>query len=165
MTLGQSTNDIHLLYEPNAPDYRTDTPQSLFDRLAPETSLSTFLDVLTQVEELFPMFNSTYTPPFTVFCPVNSAFTHTYSRDRFKDFLRQHIVPSEKLKSSSLQHSQQLETLLPDHPLYLHHHLFTGKVEINGKAIVDLVPIEAVNGIAYRIDHILMDSSLLTAEY
>ncbi|KAL0097835.1 FAS1 domain-containing protein [Phycomyces blakesleeanus] len=156
--MGES-EDIKLLYEPNAPDYRTVAQQSLFDKLAPDPSLSTFLDILTRVDDIFDIFNDTQSAPFTVFCPVNSAFGDHADADiraNLKSFLRNHIVPTGKLDSKSLQHTQKLNTMLEDQTIQVHHHVFLRKTVLNDRATVDTVdPIEAANGIAYRIDEVL----------
>ncbi|KAI9028349.1 FAS1 domain-containing protein [Phycomyces nitens] len=151
--------DIKLLYEPNAPDYRTVAQQSLFDKLAPDPSLSTFLDILTRVDDIFDMFNNTESEPFTVFCPVNSAFGDHANGDiraNLKYFLLNHIVPSGKLDQKDLRHTQKLNTMLEDQTIRVHHHVFLRKTVLNDKATVDTAdPIEAINGIAYRIDQVL----------
>lgn len=150
-----------LLYEPNAPDYRSSDiiNQSLFDKLAVDPSLSTFMDVLTQVESVLQLVNnSNAEQPFTLFCPVNSAFRNLdgKSQRELETFLRNHLVPSEKLDVHRLQHTQELETMLDNVRIRVKYHLFSRRTELNGQALVDTAhPIEAVNGVAYRIDHIL----------
>jgi uncharacterized surface protein with fasciclin (FAS1) repeats len=155
-----------LLYEPNAPDYRitSDSPfssnrQSLFDRLAPDAALSTFMDVLTQVDDIFRLFNATTSQnTFTVFCPVNTAFKSeefkVYVRDNLETFLKNHIVPSVKLNVDSLKKTHELDTMLPGQKVRVHHHF--GHIVLNGDATVDVRhPVEAVNGMAYKIDRLL----------
>ncbi|KAG0170105.1 hypothetical protein DFQ28_003845 [Apophysomyces sp. BC1034] len=158
----------HLLYEPNAPDYRSsEASQTLFDKLAPEASLSTFMDVLTRVDNVLSLFNSSeLDQPFTVFCPVNSAFRDGMNADmkaHLEEFLRNHIVPSGKMEPGKLQHTQQLETMLNGEVIQVKHHFFTQKTVLNDYAIVDTNhPIEAINGIAYKIDHVLRPPKSLT---
>lgn len=161
-------NEPHLLYEPDAPDYKSsEVKQTLFDKLAPEVSLSTFLDVLTHVDNVFTLFNTSQVEqPFTVFCPVNSAFRNGMDAEmkaHLEEFLRNHIVPSGKMDPGSLQHSQRLGTMLKGETIQVRHHLFTGKTTLNGAATVDMTrPIEAINGIAYKIDHVLRPAKSLT---
>lgn len=155
-----------LLYEPNAPDYKPTSAcssQSLFDKLAPDPSLSTFMDVLTQVEDIFQLLNNTNDKEnnsFTVFCPVNSAFRNeldVYTREHLDEFLRNHIVPTNKIDPDTLKriHSP-LKTLLPGQIIKVHYHTFSQKTMLNEKAMVDTNhPVEAINGIAYKIDHLL----------
>ncbi|CAO3689729.1 unnamed protein product [Rhizopus stolonifer] len=88
-----------LFYESNAPDYRASSAsQSLFDKLAPDSSLSTFMDVLTQIEDIFNLLNHTDTTndqQFTVFCPVNNAFREEldiYTRSHLKFLEKSHCV-------------------------------------------------------------------------
>lgn len=155
-----------LLYEPNAPDYRSSeiVRQSLFDKLAVDASLSTFMDVLTQVEDVLKMVNnSEIEQPFTLFCPVNGAFQASmleWRADNLQDwetFLQQHLVPTAKLDVRHLKKTQQLDTMVEDQPIHVKYHYFRDKTELNnGMATVDTDhPIEATNGIAYKIDAVL----------
>ncbi|KAI9312018.1 hypothetical protein BX666DRAFT_1866799 [Dichotomocladium elegans] len=150
-----------LLYEPNAPDYRSSEVkrQTLFDKLAADVSLSTFMDILLQVESVLQVVNgsSTALEPFTLFCPVNAAFRQSDAFDasaemaEWEAFLRKHLVPFRRLNGQELKHPQQLDALLgtinvtndkDDRPL------------LNHRARVIRIghPIDAPNGIAYRID-------------
>ncbi|CAO3638709.1 unnamed protein product [Mucor hiemalis] len=154
-----------LLYEPDAPDYKPSSPscasQSLFDKLAPDPSLSTFMDVLTQVEDIFALLNSTEEDTsFTVFCPVNSAFRNelnVYTREHLEEFLRNHIVPTNKIDPDTLKRLRSpLKTLLPGQTIEVTHHFLSHKTMLNNHAMVDtLHPVEAASGIAYKIDHLL----------
>ncbi|KAI8364708.1 uncharacterized protein BYT42DRAFT_590115 [Radiomyces spectabilis] len=150
-----------LLYEPSAPDYRSSAqPQSLFDKLAPDTSLSTFMDVLTQVDSIFALFNnSQIDQPFTVFAPTNAAFRRGMDAEAKHDlerFLRSHIVPSGVLDPEALRKADELNTMLKDETIAVKHHFLSRKTVLNGEAVVDTdQPIRAANGIAYRIDHVL----------
>jgi uncharacterized surface protein with fasciclin (FAS1) repeats len=159
-----------LLYEPNAPDYKPnptcsiDNPQSLFDKLAPDPALSTFMDVLTQMDDIFQLLNDTTTPSdtvYTVFCPVNSAFRNeldVYTREHLKEFLMNHIVPSNKIidPESLKRIKQPLKTLLPGQTIQVSHHFFSKRTLLNDHAMVDTDHyVQAVNGIAYKIDHLL----------
>ncbi|KAF7721731.1 hypothetical protein EC973_004267 [Apophysomyces ossiformis] len=161
-------DEPHLLYEPYAPDYRSsEVSQTLFDKLAPEPSLATFMDVLTQVDDILSLFNNTEPDkPFTVFCPVNAAFRHGMNAEmkaHLDEFLRNHIVPSGKIEPSNLQHSQQLETMLDGETIQVKHHFFSRQTVLNKDAIVDTThPIQAINGIAYKIDHVLRPPKSLT---
>lgn len=160
MVMGQK-----LLYEPDAPDYRPTSSscasQSLFDKLAPDPSLSTFMDVLTQIEDILGLLNSTEgESSFTVFCPVNSAFRNeldVYTREHLEDFLKNHIVPTNKIDPDTLKRVRSpLKTLLPGQSIKVTHHFLSHRTMLNNHAMVDTVhPIEAANGIAYKIDHLL----------
>ncbi|KAK4515387.1 uncharacterized protein ATC70_010332 [Mucor velutinosus] len=152
-----------LLYEPNAPDYRASCfQQSLFDKLAPDPALSTFMDVLTQVDDIFKLLNNTDNAQdnqFTVFCPVNSAFQNeldVYTRDHLDDFLRNHIIPNSKIDADTLKrlHSP-LQTMLPGETIKVKYYFFSKRIVLNDHAIVDTDAIEAINGIAYKINHLL----------
>lgn len=152
-----------LLYEPNAPDYKSNSAsQSLFDKLAPDPSLSTFMDVLTQVEDVFNLMNHTNddnSQLYTVFCPVNSAFRNEldiYTRSHLDDFLRNHIVPNIKIDSDSLAQTDSLHTLFPGQLIPVRYDSSSQKIILNEHTVVDTShPIEAINGIAYKIDHLL----------
>lgn len=152
-----------LLYEPDAPDYKAgSTSQSLFDKLAPDPSLSTFMDVLTQVDDIFNMINHTDNDSnqvFTVFCPVNTAFRNEldiYTRNHLQDFLRNHIVPNSKVDPDMLAKTNELNTLLEGQTITVKHHFFSQKTVLNDHALVDTShAVEAINGIAYKIDHLL----------
>jgi uncharacterized surface protein with fasciclin (FAS1) repeats len=156
-------DQIKLLYEPNAPDYRLQSnKQSLFDKLAPDPALSTFMDVLTQQEDIFNLLNNTNenSDVFTVFCPVNSAFRNeldVHTRDHLNDFLRNHIVPNAKLDPETLRYTRSpLGTMLDGQPIRVKYHYFSRKTVLNGHATVDTAhPVQAINGIAYKIDHLL----------
>lgn len=155
-----------LLYEPNAPDYRPTSldcsSQSLFDKLAPDPSLSTFMDVLTQVDDIFKLLNNTNEEnnSVTIFCPVNSAFKNeldVYTREHLEDFLRNHIVPTSKIDPATLKriHSP-LKTMLAGKTIHVEHHFFSHKTILNNHAMVDTTHyVEAINGFAYKIDHLL----------
>ncbi|KAI9271255.1 FAS1 domain-containing protein [Helicostylum pulchrum] len=152
-----------LLYEPNAPDYKAAfASQSLFDKLAPDPSLSTFMDVLTQVDDIFRLLNNSDSQngQFTVFCPVNSAFRNeldVYTRAHLDEFLRNHVVPNNKLDPETLKRIQYpLKTMLRGQTIKVKHHFFSQRTVLNDHAIVDTKhAVEAVNGIAYKIDHLL----------
>lgn len=152
-----------LLYEPSAIDYKSNSEgQSLFDKLAPDPSLSTFMDALTQVEDIFNLLNHTDTDNnqvYTVFCPVNSAFKKeldVYTRSHLEAFLRNHIVPNVKLDPNSLNKAHSLDTLLPGQSISVKYHFFSKRTVLNKNANVDINhPVEAINGIAYKIDHLL----------
>ncbi|KAI8071964.1 FAS1 domain-containing protein [Thamnidium elegans] len=152
-----------LLYEPNAPDYKLAyASQSLFDKLAPDPSLSTFMDVLTQVDDIFRLLNNTnnQNQQFTVFCPVNSAFRNeldVYTRAHLEEFLQNHVVPNNKIDPETLKHIHSpLKTLLPGQTIKVKHHFFSQRTMLNDHAMVDTShTVEAVNGIAYKIDHLL----------
>lgn len=156
-------DQIKLLHEPNAPDYRSQsTKQSLFDKLAPDPSLSTFMDVLTQQEDIFKLLNNTNenADVFTVFCPVNAAFRNeldVYTRDHLNDFLRNHIVPNANLDPKTLASTRKpLDTLLGGEQIHVKYRYFSQKVVLNNHATVDTAhPVNAINGIAYKIDHLL----------
>jgi uncharacterized surface protein with fasciclin (FAS1) repeats len=156
-------DQIKLLYEPNTPDYRLQSnKQSLFDKLAPDPSLSTFMDVLTQQEDIFHLLNSTddNNNVLTVFCPVNSAFRNeldVYTRDHLNDFLRNHIVPNAKLDPEMLRSTRKpLDTLLQGQQIQVRYHYFSRKLVLNNHATVDTAhSVQAINGIAYKIDHLL----------
>ncbi|KAG1450159.1 hypothetical protein G6F56_008425 [Rhizopus delemar] len=149
-----------LFYEPSVPDYRASSVnQSLFDKLAPDSSLSTFMDVLTQIEDIFNLLNHTditNDQQFTVFCPVNNAFREEldiYTRSHLRDFLRNHIVLG-KLDPEALAKTHSVDTLLPGQTISIKYHFFSKKTILNGHAVVD-TNVEAVNGIAYKINHLL----------
>lgn len=153
-----------LLYEQNAPDYKASfASQSLFDKLAPDPSLSTFMDVLTQEKDIFELLNNTnnqHNQQFTVFCPVNSAFRNeldVYTRAHLEEFLKNHIVPNNKIDPEALKHVHSpLKTLLPGQTIKVKHHLLSQKTILNEHAMVDTKhSVQAVNGIAYKIDHLL----------
>ncbi|KAG1593045.1 hypothetical protein G6F47_009237 [Rhizopus delemar] len=127
-----------LLYEPNAPDYKSNSAsQSLFDKLAPDPSLSTFMDVLTQVEDVFNLMNHTNddnSQLYTVFCPVNSAFRNEldiYTRSHLDDFLRNHIVPNIKIDSDSLTQTDSLHTLFPGQSIPVRYDSSSQKIILN----------------------------------
>ncbi|GAA5816033.1 hypothetical protein MFLAVUS_009555 [Mucor flavus] len=155
--------EVKLLYEPNAPDYKASfASQSLFDKLAPDPSLSTFMDVLTQVDDIFRMLNNSdnQSQQFTVFCPVNSAFRNeldVYTRAHLDEFLRNHVVPNNKLDPETLKRVHApLKTLLRGQTITVKHHFFSQRTVLNERAMVDTKhAVEAVNGIAYKIDHLL----------
>ncbi|KAI9477823.1 MAG: FAS1 domain-containing protein [Benjaminiella poitrasii] len=154
-----------LLYEP---DYRTQAnQQSLFDKLAPDPALSTFMDALTQVDDILQLLNSTERnhEEYTVFCPINSAFFNRSlwraygGPDDLDAFLRKHIVPRQKLSPSDLSKArqQQFPTLLDGQTIQVRYHIWSQRVVLNEHAqVVNLKhPVEAINGIAYKIDHLL----------
>lgn len=153
-----------LLYEPNAPDYRPASldcsTQSLFDKLAPDAYLSTFMDVLTQVDDIFKLLNNTdeQNTVLTIFCPVNSAFKNeldVYTRDHLEEFLRNHIVMS-KIDPDSLKRIHSPLKTLSGSPLLVKHRFFSHKTILNDHALVDTDHyVEAINGFAYKIDHLL----------
>lgn len=155
--------EIKLLYEPNAPDYKASfATQTLFDKLAPDPSLSTFMNVLTQVDDIFRMLNNSdgHSQQFTVFCPVNSAFRNeldVYTRAHLDEFLRNHVVPNNKLDPETLKRIHApLKTMLRGQTITVKHHFFSQRTVLNGRAMVDTKhAVEAVNGIAYKIDHLL----------
>ncbi|KAI8058690.1 FAS1 domain-containing protein [Gilbertella persicaria] len=156
--MASAQDDVHLLYELNAPDYKKASVQSLFDKIAPDPSLSTFLDVLTGVEDIFQLINATHKQELTIFCPINGAFhDHVEStRENLKEFLQYHIVPSY-IEPDNLKRVDTLKTLLDDETISVSYHFFSQRIVLNDLATVDTVhTIEAVNGIAYKIDHLLL---------
>lgn len=180
-TITMATEEEKLLYEANAPDYKPSFPldphhqtankqqytpqQSLFDKIAPDPTLSTFMDVLTQNEDIFQLLNDSSTQGretvYTVFCPVNTAFRNDldiYTREHLKEFLMNHIVPMDKiLDPKTLQHTTKpLKTMLKGQEIQVSHHFFSKKTLLNDHAVVDITHyVQAVNGIAYKIDHLL----------
>ncbi|KAI9258155.1 hypothetical protein BDA99DRAFT_539167 [Phascolomyces articulosus] len=157
-------HEPQLLYEPNAPDYRCpEIQQSLFDKLAVDASLSTYMSVLTHVESVLTMVNNSQIEhPFTMFVPINAAFANEFMttdqdmESRLETFLKNHIVPQEKLSVQQLQKTQTLNTLLQDETIQVKYHFFSRRVELNGIAEVDTDhPISANNGIAYKINKLL----------
>ncbi|KAG0741338.1 hypothetical protein G6F57_008494 [Rhizopus arrhizus] len=132
------------------------------NQLAPDPSLSTFMDALTQVEDIFNLLNHTDTDNnqvYTVFCPVNSAFKKEldlYTRSHLGAFLRNHIVPNVKLDPNSLNKAHSLDTLLPGQSISVRYHFLSKRTVLNKNANVDINhSVEAINGIAYKIDHLL----------
>ncbi|KAI8326927.1 hypothetical protein EDC96DRAFT_533408 [Choanephora cucurbitarum] len=125
--------------------------QSLFDRIAPDPSLSTFLDVLTGEEDMFQMLNSTHSQSLTIFCPVNQAFhDHTATRANLREFLQYHIS------------MDTLKTLFRDETIRVHYYFFRQKIMLNEMATVDTGHVvEAINGIAYKIDQLLLQPTPL----
>ncbi|KAI8981021.1 FAS1 domain-containing protein [Pilobolus umbonatus] len=134
-------------------------PQSLFDKIAPDTSLSTFMDILTRETDIFHLFNNTDSVPFTVFCPTNAAFKSeltAYTREHLHEFIQYHIVPTQKMDSHVLKKSHSLKTLLDNKTIQVKRNIITGRITLNDHAVVNVAhPIEAINGIAYKIDHLL----------
>ncbi|KAI8367080.1 FAS1 domain-containing protein [Blakeslea trispora] len=146
----------NLLYEPSAPSYSS--VQSLFDKIAPDPSLSTFLDVLTGEEDIFELLNSTHSQPLTIFCPVNQAFhDHAKStRANLREFLQYHIVPIH-VSPDKLKSADTLKTLFSDKTIRVHYYFFSQRIMLNNIATVDTGnAIEAINGIAYKIDQLLL---------
>jgi uncharacterized surface protein with fasciclin (FAS1) repeats len=159
-----------VLFQDNAPDYRLSedeggSPQSLFDHLPRDPSLSTFLDILMQVDDVLQIVNDPYTEPkFTLFAPTNAAFqkyishgnnrASLYAEDGFRNFLLCHIVPHGKYTMKDLENAKKLETALHGRTISVEYHWIFG-VTLDKKAKVDSNAIEAVNGIAYKIDHVL----------
>ncbi|KAI9283393.1 FAS1 domain-containing protein [Sporodiniella umbellata] len=147
-----------LLYEPNAPDYRSNREsQSLFDRLAPDPSLSTFIDVLNQSEDFFNLFNQSgpEAVAFTVFCPINSAFRKELDVDTRKDlisFLKYHIVPNQKLDKEALARTTTLNTFLNGQSIQVQS--ADGQVLLAQNVHLGQ-SIETAYAIAYKIDHLL----------
>lgn len=159
MGVQEDPSKPQLLYEPNAPDYRFSEAQSLFDKLAVDASLSTFMDALTQVDSVLQLVNNTdIQQPFTLFCPVNSAFRGLDGdwRSHLDAILKKHVVPSVELDVEHLQRNQELQTMLESQTIQVHHHFFSRKTELDGIAAVDTDhPIQAANGIAYRVTKVL----------
>jgi uncharacterized surface protein with fasciclin (FAS1) repeats len=158
-----------ILYQEDAPDYRSngegDSPQSLFDHLPRDPALSTFLDILMQVDDVLQLLNDPYAEPkFTLFAPTNTAFkahisnsdnrATLYSEDGFKNFLLCHIVPHGKYSIKDLEKSKKLETATSGRSISVHYNWITG-ITLDKKAKVDSNFIDAMNGIAYKIDHVL----------
>ncbi|KAI8967256.1 hypothetical protein BDF20DRAFT_901494 [Mycotypha africana] len=166
-----------LLYEPNAPDYKTQRmAQSLFDKLAPDPSLSTFMDVLTQVDDIFRLVNhssSDHAPHdgpavITMFVPTNAAFR--YGRQQgsspmpfmsghpsdWEAFLKYHIVP---YAIETVAKDQQVSTLLgKDEKIDIHYHAWSRRVDLNhgtANVIDHRHPVRAINGVAFKIDRLL----------
>ncbi|KAI7853047.1 FAS1 domain-containing protein [Circinella umbellata] len=161
----KNKNEPQLLYEPNAPDYRCpEAQQSLFDKLAVDVSLSTFMSVLTQVESVLKMVNNSQVEePFTIFAPINQAFaneltifTHQDMEVQLEPFLKNHVV-TKKLTVKQLEKTQELKTLLEDETtIQVKYHFLSQRVELNDLAEVDTDhPIIANNGIAYKINKLL----------
>ncbi|ORZ15803.1 hypothetical protein BCR42DRAFT_491817 [Absidia repens] len=87
--------------------------QSLFDKLAPESDLSIFLELLMHNDLLFNYLNSTTSQTtttttttgiagqsLTVFCPTNQAFLDywkTQPKKSWHGLLERHIVPQTRL--------------------------------------------------------------------
>ncbi|KAG2223544.1 hypothetical protein INT45_000864 [Circinella minor] len=159
----KNKNEPQLLYEPNAPDYRC-PEQSLFDKLAVDVSLSTFMSVLTQVESVLKLVNNSQVEePFTIFAPINQAFanemtifTHQDMEVQLEPFLKNHVV-TKKLPVKQLEKTQELKTLLKDETtIQVKYHFLSQRVELNDLAEVDTDhPIIANNGIAYKINKLL----------
>ncbi|KAI8576004.1 hypothetical protein K450DRAFT_258898 [Umbelopsis ramanniana AG] len=158
-----------ILYQEDAPDYRSngegDSPQSLFDHLPRDPALSTFLDILMQVDDVLQLMNDPYAEPkFTLFAPTNTAFkayisnsdnrATLYSEDGFKNFLLCHIVPHGKYSIKDLEKAKKLETATSGRSISVHYNWITG-ITLDKKAKVDSNFIDAMNGIAYKIDHVL----------
>ncbi|KAH8555238.1 Fasciclin domain-containing protein [Umbelopsis sp. PMI_123] len=158
-----------ILYQENAPDYRGndegDSPQSLFDHLPRDPSLSTFLDILMQVDDILQLVNDPYAEPkFTLFTPTNTAFKKymsegnnratLYTEDGFKNFLLCHLVPHGKYNIKDLEKSKTLETAATGRTISVEYHWISG-ITLDKKAKVDSNAIKAINGIAYKIDHVL----------
>ncbi|KAI9255474.1 FAS1 domain-containing protein [Sporodiniella umbellata] len=150
-----------LLYEESEPNYQARVSSvSLFDRLAPDASLSTFMDVLTQVEDIFDLLNHTDSESrqqITVFCPVNQAFRQEMDIQAKKDlaaFLKNHVVWG-KLDPKALTHVRSVDSLLPGQKIQIKHHFFSQRTVLNGHAVIQGQPVEAINGIAYKINHLL----------
>jgi len=160
----------NVLFQENAPDYRLSdeeggSPQSLFDRLPRDPSLSTFLDILMQVDDVLQLVNDPYTEPkFTLFAPTNAAFkkyisdsnnrASLYSEDGFRKFLLCHIVPHGKYSMKDLEKAKKLETAQHGRSISVEYHWIFG-ITLDKKAKVDSDSIVAVNGIAYKIDNVL----------
>ncbi|OBZ81797.1 hypothetical protein A0J61_10154 [Choanephora cucurbitarum] len=142
---------------------KDESVQSLFDRIAPDPSLSTFLDVLTGEEDMFQMLNSTRSQSLTIFCPVNQAFhDHTEpTRANLREFLQYHIVP-DYLSPDKLKSMDRLKTLFRDETIRVHYYFFRQKIMLNEMATVDTGhAVEAINGIAYKIDQLLVQPTPL----
>ncbi|KAI7897726.1 FAS1 domain-containing protein [Cokeromyces recurvatus] len=156
-----TTTSQTFLYESMSSSYlQTSQRQSLFDKLAPDPALSTFMDVLTQVDDVLQLINSTHDKTlYTIFCPINSAFQEfrlLYGHDNLDEFLRNHIVPHERLLPSELPSRHVLPTLLDHQTIQVKYHYLSHKVVLNGHAQVDMKHVvEATNGIAYKINHLL----------
>lgn len=160
----------NLLYQEDAPDYRVSdgqggSPQSLFDHLPKDPTLSTFMDILMQVDDVLQLVNDPYTEPkFTLFAPTNSAFQRYMSdsakrasldeEDGFKNFLLCHIVPEGKYSVKDLEKAKSLNTAKAGRKISVENHWIFG-ITLDNTAKVDKDSIEAVNGIAYKIDHVL----------
>jgi uncharacterized surface protein with fasciclin (FAS1) repeats len=159
-----------MLYQDDAPDYRLSedkggSPQSLFDHLPRDPALSTFLDILMQVDDVLELVNDPYAEPkFTLFAPTNAAFQkYLTEKDRrgsldeedgFKNFLLCHIVPEGKYSVQDLENAKSLKTARQGRNISVENHWIFG-ITLDKKAKIDKNAIEAVNGIAYKIDHVL----------
>jgi uncharacterized surface protein with fasciclin (FAS1) repeats len=100
--------------------------------------------------------------PFTVFAPVNSAFSKIPSedlatvladREMLTGILTYHVV-SGKVMSSELSDGQVVKTLNTSHDLKIS--INGSNVMINGIASVTTVDIEVDNGVIHLIDEVLI---------
>ncbi|KAI8096681.1 uncharacterized protein BX664DRAFT_324597 [Halteromyces radiatus] len=172
-----SSPSPQLVYQPNVPDYRfTNEEQSLFDKLAPESDLSIFLELLMHNDLIFSYVNSTTTDttlhtstlqhhgdPITVFCPTNKAFLDYWKihpKKTWKRILERHIVPQTKLDAKGLKHASSLNTLLPGTTIHVKQLDSSWQqpliILLDGDTLVDTShPIVSRLSIAYKINHVL----------
>ncbi|RUS22888.1 Fasciclin domain-containing protein [Endogone sp. FLAS-F59071] len=141
--------------------------QSLLDLLPRDQTLSTFLDILMQVEDIVKIFSDpTQNPPLTVFAPTNSALKHYFDKEggrvilrdkaKMRDFLQYHIAPVGKVPIAELKKRRSIRTMLRGQELRVGHNFITDKIKLNSHAVVNQKEqTEAVNGVAYRIDAVL----------
>ncbi|ORZ26001.1 hypothetical protein BCR42DRAFT_18319 [Absidia repens] len=178
-----SLSSPQLLYQAPLKGHRFTNEQSLFDKLAPESDLSIFLEILMHNDLLFSYLNSTTITissiaetgiteeqqsgePLTVFCPTNRAFLEywkTQPKKSWERILERHIVPQKRLDATSLEHVNILNTLLPGSTI----HVKLGPssliqqqqhpvILLDGDTLVDTShPIQSSLSIAYKIDHVL----------
>jgi uncharacterized surface protein with fasciclin (FAS1) repeats len=155
-------------------DYQLVNEQSLFDKLAPESDLSIFLELLMHNDILFTYFNSTTLPEnilmeqqqqesFTVFCPTNQAFLEywkTQPKKTWRRILERHVVPRRRLDAAELAQAQTLNTLLPGATIHVNQQRQQGRqsprILLDGDTLVDSHhPIQSRLSIAYKINHVL----------
>lgn len=175
-TLFTLTQSAQLHYQTHTMDYELVSEQSLFDKLAPESDLSIFLELLMHNDMLFTYFNSTTLPEntfmeqqqqqqesFTVFCPTNQAFLEywkTQPKKTWRRILERHVVPRRRLDAAELVRAQTLNTLLPGATIHVNQQQQQAqespKILLDGDTLVDSQhPIQSRLSIAYKINHVL----------
>ncbi|KAI8333996.1 hypothetical protein BC941DRAFT_433554 [Chlamydoabsidia padenii] len=174
------TQSSQLRYQPETVDYIHSNEQSLFDKLAPESDLSIFLELLMHNDLLFTYFNSTTTTStntilegqsiheehsFTVFAPTNQAFLDywkTQPKKTWKKILERHVVPHRRLGVTELMDTHILNTLLPGATIHVNlqqqqqQGLQHPRILLDGDTLVNSNrPIQSTLSIAYKINHVL----------
>lgn len=141
--------------------------QSLLDLLPRDQSLSTFLDILMQVEDMVKIFSDpAYTPLLTVFAPTNDAIKHYFDKEggrvilrdpiKMREFLQYHIAPVGKVSIDELKKRRHIRTMLRGLELRVGHNILTDKIKLNSHAVVNQKEkTEAENGVTYKIDAVL----------